>query len=129
MAARFTVRPADPSRALPRRDHRPDQARTEQDDEDRPDPDGPGRPPSPPIEQGLEAPEAEEGRRDAGHEREHAEHIEQDKDGLLQVTMSSASTRLFFDIALRTETEIRQLRRFETSLEDRFVGVVQPEKT
>lgn len=54
----------------------------------------------------------------------HCRSLIQDKNGLLQVTMESSSTKPLFEIALATETEIRQLRRFEVSLEQRFAGAV-----
>jgi len=50
--------------------------------------------------------------------------VSQDKDGLVHVTMESSSTQSLFAAALASQTEIRHLRRFEATLEERFAGAM-----
>jgi len=48
----------------------------------------------------------------------------EEHDGLLRVTLQEPSTRLLFEAAEKASAEIRHLRRFEKSLEDRFLTAV-----
>jgi ABC-2 type transport system ATP-binding protein len=48
----------------------------------------------------------------------------EERDGLLRVSLADPSTRLLFDAAASASAEIRHLRRFEKSLEDRFLAAV-----
>lgn len=48
-------------------------------------------------------------------------------DGLVRVSLEEPSTRLFFETARATSAEIRHLKRFERSLEDRFLSAVASE--
>ena len=45
-------------------------------------------------------------------------------DGLLRVALQEPSTRLLFEAAEKSSAEIRHLRRFEKSLEDRFLTAI-----
>ncbi len=48
----------------------------------------------------------------------------EDRDGLLRVSLTEPSTRILFEAAAKASAEIRHLRRFEKSLEDRFLTAV-----
>jgi ABC-2 type transport system ATP-binding protein len=48
----------------------------------------------------------------------------EEHDGLLRVSLGDPSTRLLFEAAANAAAEIRHLRRFEKSLEDRFLSAV-----
>jgi len=48
----------------------------------------------------------------------------EEHDGLLRVALQEPSTRLLFESAERASAEIRHLRRFERSLEERFLTAV-----
>jgi ABC-2 type transport system ATP-binding protein len=48
----------------------------------------------------------------------------EEHDGLLRVALRDPSTRLLFEAAEKTSAEIRHLRRFEKSLEDRFLTAI-----
>ncbi|HJS74319.1 MAG TPA: ABC transporter ATP-binding protein [Vicinamibacteria bacterium] len=48
----------------------------------------------------------------------------EERDGLLRVSLAEPSTRLLFESAANAPAEIRHLRRFEKSLEDRFLAAV-----
>ncbi len=48
----------------------------------------------------------------------------EEHDGLLRVAFREASTRLLFEAAEKASAEIRHLRRFEKSLEDRFLTAI-----
>jgi ABC-2 type transport system ATP-binding protein len=48
----------------------------------------------------------------------------EERDGLLRVPLSEPSTRLLFEAAANSSAEIRHLRRFEKSLEERFLAAV-----
>jgi ABC-2 type transport system ATP-binding protein len=48
----------------------------------------------------------------------------EEHDGLLRVAFQEPSTRLLFEAAEKASAEIRHLRRFEKSLEDRFLTAV-----
>jgi ABC-2 type transport system ATP-binding protein len=48
----------------------------------------------------------------------------EEHDGLLRVSLRDPSTRLLFEAAENASAEIRHLRRFEKSLEDRFLSAV-----
>ena len=48
----------------------------------------------------------------------------EEHDGLLRVAFQEASTRLLFEAAEKSSAEIRHLRRFEKSLEDRFLTAI-----
>lgn len=55
------------------------------------------------------------------------EDLSEDRDGLLRITLAAPDTRKLFQIARETGSEIRHLRRFETSLEERFLDAVSRE--
>ena len=48
----------------------------------------------------------------------------EEHDGLLRVALQEPSTRLLFEAAEKASAEIRHMRRFEKSLEDRFLTAV-----
>jgi ABC-2 type transport system ATP-binding protein len=48
----------------------------------------------------------------------------EERDGLLRVSLRDPATRLLFEAAERASAEIRHLRRFEKSLEDRFLTAI-----
>jgi ABC-2 type transport system ATP-binding protein len=48
----------------------------------------------------------------------------EEHDGLLRVALQEPSTRLLFEAAEKSSAEIRHLRRFEKSLEDRFLTAI-----
>jgi ABC-2 type transport system ATP-binding protein len=48
----------------------------------------------------------------------------EERDGLLRVSLAEPSTRPLFEAAAEASAEIRHLRRFEKSLEDRFLAAV-----
>jgi ABC-2 type transport system ATP-binding protein len=50
--------------------------------------------------------------------------VEEDLDGLIHATLTGRDTRFLFEIARTTGTELRQLERFEPSLEDVFLDAV-----
>jgi ABC-2 type transport system ATP-binding protein len=52
----------------------------------------------------------------------------EEHDGLLRVALEEPSTRLLFESAERASAEIRHLRRFERSLEERFLTAVGEER-
>jgi ABC-2 type transport system ATP-binding protein len=52
----------------------------------------------------------------------------EEHDGLLRITLREPSTRLLFESAEKASAEIRHLRRFERSLEERFLTAVGQEE-
>jgi len=48
----------------------------------------------------------------------------EEHDGLLRVAFQEPSTRVLFEVAEKTSAEIRHLRRFEKSLEERFLTAI-----
>lgn len=53
--------------------------------------------------------------------------LTEDQEGLLRITLTTPDTRKLFEVARETGSEIRHLRRFETSLEERFLDAVNRE--
>ncbi len=58
------------------------------------------------------------------HIAPHVQDLSEDRDGFLRITLHDPSTHLLFEVARAAEAEIRHLRRFEKSLEDRFLDAV-----